>query len=212
MVFDLDGTLLDTLEDLTDSVNYMLDACGYPRRSLEFVRMAVGNGVRKLIERALPPAAAKLRTDECLSVFRAHYSENLDVKTAPYPGIMDVLDELCRRGIDVGVVSNKYDGAVKALCKKHFGARVPVAIGERPGIRRKPAPDSLLEALRTMGVEPADAVYVGDSDVDVETARNAGLKCIGVSWGFRPRQSLIAAGADAVVDDAASLIDAALAL
>ncbi len=110
------------------------------------------------------------------------------------------------------MVSNKYDGAVKALCRKHFGDNIPVAIGERPGIGKKPAPDSVLEAMRLLGADPRTTVYAGDSDVDVLTARNAGLKCVGVSWGFRPRESLVAAGADAVVDDAGALLDAAQAL
>lgn len=212
ILFDLDGTLLDTLDDLADSVNHMLETHGYPPRSREFVRMAVGNGVRNLVAQALPGGESAARVDECVAAFRAHYGKNLDNRTKPYPGVMDMLRELSARDIRAGVLSNKYDGAVRALCEKHFGGLTPVAIGERPGFGRKPAADNTLDALRRLGAPPEHAVYVGDSDVDVLTAHNAGLKCIGVSWGFRPRESLVLAGADAVVDDVAALIPAALAL
>ena len=212
MLFDLDGTLLDTLDDLAVSVNHMLERFGYPPRSRDFVRQAVGNGVRNLIVRALPEGEGAQRVEECLQAFRAHYSQNLDVRTRPYPGVMELLQLLKREGIACGVVSNKYDGAVAALCKKHFGDLVAVAIGERPGLGRKPEPGSALLALQLLGAERETTVYVGDSDVDVETARNAGLKCVGVSWGFRPRESLVQAGADWVIDDASQLLSAARSL
>ncbi len=208
IVFDLDGTLLDTLDDLTASVNHMLAQFGDPARSREFVRQAVGNGVRNLIVRALPGGEDAARVDESLAVFRAHYSEHLDVKTAPYPGVTDLLRTLKAAGIRIGVVSNKYDGAVAKLCERHFGDLVDVAAGEKPGVRRKPAPDSTLMAMDLLGAEAEHTLYVGDSDVDVETAHNAGLKCVAVSWGFRPRESLVAAGADAVIDEAAQFLDA----
>jgi phosphoglycolate phosphatase len=212
ILFDLDGTLLDTLDDLADSVNHMLGAFGYPLRSREYVREAVGNGVRKLIVRSLPEGEGAARVDECLNAFRAHYSQNLDNKTAPYPGVTDMLRAMKGKGISAGVVSNKYDGAVVALCEKHFGDLVQVAIGERPGVGRKPEPDSALLALELLGAKREEAVYVGDSDVDVATARNAGLKCVAVSWGFRPRESLMAAGPDAIVDEVSALLPAALSL
>lgn len=212
ILFDLDGTLLDTLDDLADSVNHMLGAFGYPPRSREYVRKAVGNGVKNLIVRSLPEGERSERVDECLNAFRAHYSQNLDNKTAPYPGVTDMLLELMEKGIRAGVVSNKYDGAVVALCKKHFGDLVQVAIGERPGLGRKPDPDSALLAMELLGALPEHTVYVGDSDVDVETARNAGLKCVAVSWGFRPRESLVVAGPDRIVDEVSALLPAALSL
>ena len=212
ILFDLDGTLLDTLDDLKDSVNHMLGTFGYPLRSREYVRQAVGNGVRNLMVRTLPEGEDAARVDECLNAFRAHYSKNMENKTCPYPGVMDMLRALKDEGISVGVVSNKYDGAVVALCQKHFENLVKVAIGERPGLGRKPSPDSALEAMRVLGSEAKETLYVGDSDVDVETARNAGLKCVGVSWGFRPRESLVQAGADVVIDDAGELLPAARAL
>ena len=212
ILFDLDGTLLDTLDDLTASVNHMLKSFGYPERSREFVRQAVGNGVRNLIVRSLPNGESAARVEECLAAFRAHYSKNLDVKTKPYPGVMDMLRALKDEGIACGVVSNKYDGAVAALCQRHFGDLIQVAIGERPGLGRKPSPDSAFEAMRVLGAERETTVYSGDSDVDVKTASNAGLKCVAVSWGFRPRESLVDAGADAVVDEAAALLGAARSL
>jgi phosphoglycolate phosphatase len=209
ILFDLDGTLLDTLDDLSDSVNHMLQSCGYPLRSREYVRQAVGNGVRNLIVQSLPGGEDASRVDECLAVFRAHYSQNLDVKTRPYPGVMEMLRAVKDEGIATGVVSNKYDGAVAKLCQKHFGDLVEVAIGERPGVGRKPAPDSALMAMRQLGTSREETLYVGDSDVDVETAHNAGLKCVGVSWGFRPRESLNQAGAEVVIDEASALLQAA---
>lgn len=212
ILFDLDGTLLDTLDDLMDSVNHMLGAFGYPPRSREYVREAVGNGVKNLIVRSLPEGERSERVEECLSAFRAHYSRNLDNKTAPYPGVTGMLRELMEKGIRAGVVSNKYDGAVVALCKKHFGDLVQVAIGERPGLGRKPEPDSALLAMELLGASREHTVYMGDSDVDVETARNAGLKCVAVSWGFRPRESLVAAGPDMIVDEVSALLPAALSL
>ena len=212
VLFDLDGTLLDTLDDLAASVNHMLTTFGYPARSREFVRQAVGNGVRNLIVRSLPEGEDAARVDECLAAFRAHYSEHLDERTKPYPGVIEMLEALKASGVAAGVVSNKYDGAVAALCKRHFGDLVTVAIGERPGMGRKPNPDSALLAMRLMGAEKETTVYAGDSDVDVETAHNAGLKCVGVSWGFRPRESLVQAGADAVIDEVSALPAAARAL
>ena len=208
ILFDLDGTLLDTLDDLTASVNHMLVSCGCPVRSRDFVRQAVGNGVKNLIVKTLPDGENPARVDECLSAFRAHYSNNLDVQTRPYPGVMALLCALKDAGIKVGVVSNKYDGAVKALCEKHFGSLVEVAIGEQTGFPKKPAPDSTLHAMRLLGAARENTLYVGDSDVDVTTARNAGLKCIGVSWGFRPRESLVEAGADVVIGDASEMMEA----
>ena len=212
ILFDLDGTLLDTLDDLKDSVNHMLGAFGYPPRSREYVREAVGNGVRNLIIRSLPEGEGAERVEECLNAFRAHYSQNLDNKTAPYPGVTDMLRAMKEQGVSAGVVSNKYDGAVAALCEKHFGDLIQVAIGERPGVGRKPEPDSVLYALELLGAKREEAVYVGDSDVDVETARNAGLRCVAVSWGFRPRESLLAAGPDKIVDAVSALLPAALSL
>ncbi len=200
ILFDLDGTLLDTLDDLHAACNYALAAVGEPCRSREEVRRFVGNGIGKLLERAIPGGTAHPRYEEALALLQRYYQAHDRVKTAPYEGVLPLLDALAERGYRMGVVSNKPDGPVKALCNAYFGGRITVAIGERAGIRRKPAPDTALEALRGLGADPASALYVGDSEVDIATARNAGLPCLSVTWGFRDRDALIAAGATALAD------------
>lgn len=199
-VFDLDGTLLNTLDDLADSTNYALSCYGYPRRTLEEVRRFVGNGVAKLIARAMPDGATEEETARCLAVFRAHYLTNMRNKTGPYPGILSLLDRLNEAGIPVAVVSNKFDDAVKRLCHHYFGDRVPVAIGESATVRKKPAPDSALAALDALHIPADRAVYIGDSDVDIQTAKAAGMDCISVTWGFRDADFLLANGAQRLVD------------
>ncbi len=205
VIFDLDGTLLDTLDDLADSVNYALSLHGLPERSREETRSFVGNGVGRLLHLAVPAGTAPELEARCLSVFRAHYLNNMENKTAPYPGVLKLLDALTARRIPFAVVSNKFDGAVKGLCTDYFGGRVPVAIGESQGVARKPAPDTVFRALEELGAETAGAVYVGDSDVDIQTARNAGLPCLSVSWGFRSRAFLQANGAERIVDSVQDL-------
>lgn len=198
-VFDLDGTLLNTLQDLADSTNYALAVNGLPGRSLEEVRCFVGNGVGKLIARAVPEGTPEALTAKCLSDFRAHYFINMENKTAPYPGIMEMLSRLGQAGFHLAIVSNKFDSAVKGLCQTYFDGLIPVAIGESQGVERKPAPDTVFKALKELGVSAEGAVYIGDSDVDIATARNAGLPCISVSWGFRDRDFLLAHGATEIV-------------
>lgn len=200
VIFDLDGTLLNTLEDLTDSVNFALRTCGYPPRTIEEVRAFVGNGVGLLVERSVPAGTTAGETERCLSVFKEHYARNMRNKTRPYDGILPLLRELRESGRKLAIVSNKFDAAVKELRDDLFAAEIPVAIGESATVRRKPAPDTVWEALRELGAEKESAVYVGDSDVDVQTAHNAGLPCIGVTWGFRGREVLQSAGADRIVD------------
>ncbi|MCD8341941.1 MAG: HAD-IA family hydrolase [Clostridiales bacterium] len=200
ILFDLDGTLLNTLDDLHTACNYALAAVGEPARSREEVRQFVGNGLGKLLERAIPGGAAHPRFREALALLQRYYRAHDRVQTAPYEGMLPLLDALVEQGYRLGVVSNKPDGPVKALCSAYFGDRISVAIGERSGIRRKPAPDTALEALRVLGADPAFALYVGDSEVDIATARNAGLPCLSVTWGFRDRDALIAAGATALAD------------
>ncbi len=204
-VFDLDGTLLNTLEDLAHSANHALKVCGFPPRTVEEVRAFVGNGVGLLIRRAVPPGTAPEAEAECLAQFRAHYLHNMANKTAPYPGILPLLDHLQAAGVATAVVSNKFDRAVKDLCRDYFGLRIPVAIGERPGVARKPAPDTVLRALEELGAPREGAVYIGDSDVDIETARAAGLPCISVSWGFRDIPFLLAHGARTIAHTPAEL-------
>lgn len=198
-IFDLDGTLLATLDDLAASVNYALRQCGMPEHTTDDVRRFVGNGVRLLMERAVPGGEGNPRFDEAFGIFRQHYMEHSLDTTRPYDGITGLLAELRRRGKRVAVVSNKFYAATGELCRHFFGDYVEVAIGEREGIRRKPAPDTVMEALRQLGVGRQGAVYIGDSDVDVATARNSGLPCISVLWGFRDKEFLIKNGAQTFV-------------
>ncbi|WP_186564877.1 HAD family hydrolase [Lawsonibacter celer] len=197
-IFDLDGTLLNTLQDLADSTNYALSLHGLPRRTLEEVRCFVGNGVAQLISRAVPEDTPPELEARCLADFRAHYLLNMENKTAPYPGVLALLDALEAHGIRRAVVSNKFDSAVKGLCQTYFADRIPVAIGESQGVARKPAPDTVFRALEELGVPGGRAVYIGDSDVDIATAQNAGVPCISVSWGFRSRAFLLEHGASAI--------------
>jgi phosphoglycolate phosphatase len=204
-VFDLDGTLLNTLEDLADSANYALSLNHFPTHDVDAIRRFVGNGVGLLIHRAVPPGTPPELEAKCLADFRAHYLVNMEHKTAPYPGILSMLEHLQSAGIAAAVVSNKFDSAVKGLCQDYFGQRIAVAIGESQGIAKKPAPDTVLRALEELGVEKQQAVYIGDSDVDIATARNAGLPCISVSWGFRDIPFLQAHGAQTIVNTPAQL-------
>ncbi|MGG6545099.1 UNVERIFIED_CONTAM: HAD family hydrolase [Prevotella sp. 15_C9] len=194
-VFDLDGTLLETLNDLAASTNYALRTCRMPEHSVEEVRMFVGNGVKKLMERAVPDGKENPMFEKVLSLFRSHYLEhNLDT-TQPYNGIPELLSELNKRGKKLAIVSNKFDAATKDLAKHFFADTIEVAIGERENIRKKPAPDTVLEALRQLGASKSGAVYIGDSDVDIMTAKNSGLPCASVLWGFRDKDFLIRHGA-----------------
>ena len=199
-IFDLDGTLLDTLQDLADSANYALALHHLPARTVEEVRQFVGNGVGLLIRRAVPAGTAEELERQVLRDFRAHYLVNMENKTAPYPGIPELLDALGAAGVPTAVVTNKFDGAVKGLCQNYFGDRIGAAIGVSQGVARKPAPDTVFRALAELGMPREGAVYVGDSDVDIETAKNAGLPCISVSWGFRSRSFLTEHGARTIAD------------
>ena len=190
-IFDLDGTLLSSLADLAASCNYALRTNGMPERTLDEVRRFVGNGVKKLMERATPDGLQNPLFDKTLADFRQHYMKhNLDT-TCPYEGVMPMLEELQRRGKKVAVVSNKFYAATQELCHHFFGDLVTVAIGEREDIRKKPAPDTVIEALRQLNATAEESVYIGDSDVDIDTARNAGMPCISVLWGFRDKDFLI---------------------
>lgn len=200
MIFDLDGTVLDTLEDLAVSTNYALAQHGFPQRSIDEVRRFVGNGIGKLIERAVPDNTALEKIQAVLETFKQHYGEHCANRTRPYDGIMELLDDLKERKIQTAVVSNKADFAVQELCERYFPGRFDFVVGEREGIRRKPCPDSVNEVLRTLHAEAQEAVYVGDSDVDVDTAANAGMDMIGVSWGFRGRAFLTEHGAVRIAD------------
>ncbi len=200
VIFDLDGTILDTLEDLADSVNFALVQWGYPQRTLNEVRCFVGNGIRKLMERAVPEGTDVPAIDRVHQTFTEHYKVHCADKTKPYAGIMELLKTLRDAGVKTAVVSNKADYGVQELCSQYFPGMFDFAVGERTGILRKPAPDSVNEVLRTLQVDRRDAVYIGDSEVDVETAVNAGMDHIIVTWGFRERGFLAERGAKRFVD------------
>ncbi|MBQ7180663.1 MAG: HAD-IIIA family hydrolase [Bacteroidaceae bacterium] len=195
IIFDLDGTLLDTLEDLYLSVNHAMYSCGFPQRTLSEVRNFVGNGVRLLIHRAVPQGTPQPQKEACFQLFRAHYVQHCQDHTRPYPGIQEMLATLKKEGYRMGIVSNKLQAGVTELHEAWFRETIDVAVGESEGIRRKPAPDMVQHALRQLGSPATEAVYVGDSDVDLETARQAGMPCISVLWGFRERAFLSAHGA-----------------
>lgn len=194
-IFDLDGTLLNTLHDLTVSCNYALTKHNMPERTIGEVRKFVGNGVKKLMERAIPNGLQHPEFAETYEDFRQHYLIHSLDTTKPYPGVLEMLENLHDRGKKLAIVSNKFYDATRELCKHFFGDYVTVAIGEREDIRKKPAPDTVMEAFKQLGVANKDAVYIGDSDVDVATARNSGMPCISVLWGFRDKDFLIEHGA-----------------
>ena len=217
-IFDLDGTLLDTLGDLAASTNYALRMHGMPEHSVDDVRRFVGNGVRKLMERAIPDGQANPLFEETFASFRQHYMAHSLDTTKPYDGISETLEALKRRGCRLAVVSNKMMAATQELCRHFFPDTIEVAIGEHEaeGIRKKPAPDTVFAALDALGLPrpvPGDlrasaafAAYVGDSDVDIETAANAGLPCISVLWGFRDRDFLIQHGAKTFISTPSELL------
>jgi len=207
-IFDLDGTLLDTLGDLAASVNYALRMHRMPEHSIDDVRRFVGNGVRKLMERAIPEGAENSDFEVTFATFRQHYMTHSLDTTKPYEGIPETLEALKAKGCHLAVVSNKMMAATQDLCRHFFPDTIEVAIGENEaaGIRKKPAPDTVFEALRQLGVGQEGAVYVGDSDVDIETARNSGLPCISVLWGFRDRDFLLQHGAKTLISSPSELL------
>lgn len=206
VIFDLDGTLLNTLEDLTDAVNAALQAYELPVRSIEEVRNFVGNGIRNLMLRAVGKEDYP-QFEELFAFFRTYYAENYNCKTCPYGDILELLETLKKRQIKMAIVSNKVDTAVKSLSDQYFSDYIELAIGEREGIRRKPAPDSLNEVLSTLGISKEEALYVGDSDVDIQTAENANMRCISVSWGFRDAKFLKEHGAEHIIKKPMELLE-----
>lgn len=196
VIFDLDGTLLDTLEDLTNALNHALRECGYPEHTMNDVREFVGDGVGMLVQRALPPErdGDPDAYELTLQAFKRCYALHNNDVTAPYPGVPELIAALQARGTALAVVSNKNDPNVQALCRRYFPT-VALAAGEREGVRRKPAPDTLLYVIKALNADPKHTLYVGDSEVDLETARNAGVDCASVLWGFRSEKRLLAAGA-----------------
>ncbi len=204
VLFDLDGTLLDTLEDLRDGVNVVLARRGYPQHTLEEIRDYVGNGAGVLIRRALPEGTEETEIREVLAEYKDWYRVHYCTKTHPYPGVAELLDTLAAAGVKMAVVSNKPDAVTKELAKKFFPG-LP-AFGQRDDVPRKPEPQMVWKALETLGVGREQACYVGDSEVDVATAKNAGLPAVLVSWGFRTEEQLRAAGAETITATAAELL------
>lgn len=205
ILWDLDGTLLSTLDDIAESVNVSLSAFGFPTHSRERIRSFVGNGVYKLIARAVPAGTDAASETAVREYFQKHYAEHANDTTAPYPGILPLLAELKEAGVKMAVVSNKPDFATKDLVRQHFGDLISAAVGGRDGVPVKPAREMVQLGLDALGVTAENAVYVGDSEVDVQTAKNAGMRGIFVDWGFRDESVLRDAGAETVAHDADGL-------
>ena len=210
VIFDLDGTLLDTLCDLHAAVNFALAQEGFGQRTLDEVRSYVGSGAYVLFERALP-GEARPRVEACVEAFKGYYSTHVNVYTRPYPGVPEMLERLRAAGIRTGVCSNKFDAAVRLLCEAHFGALLDDFAGEGVNMPKKPAPDGCRRLMEKWGTGRAETLYAGDRDVAVQTARNAWLDCASVTWGFCPRTALQAAGATRYFASADALADYILA-
>ncbi|MDD6762545.1 MAG: HAD family hydrolase [Clostridiales bacterium] len=207
IIFDLDGTLLNTLEDLAASVNYAMRECGFAERTTDEVRRFVGNGVHVLIRRAAPKDITEEQYWDAYNHFEKHYAVHHRDKTAPYDGITELLTELKKRGYSLSIVSNKIDFAVKALREEFFSGLIDVAVGDCEDTANKPAPDMVHKAMRQLGAEPEGCIYVGDTDVDIETAQNAEMPCISVSWGFRSREELVGYGAEMIADKPSDILN-----
>lgn len=207
VIFDLDGTLLNTLEDLKDSVNFALGEAGMPLRSMEEIRRFVGNGVMRLMELSVPEGKENPEFDKVFEAFKKYYSLHCNDKTGLYDHVEELLRELKSRGYKMAIVSNKYYDAVQELKEQYFAEYIQVAIGEKAGINRKPAPDTVIEALKMLESTRESAVYVGDSEVDIATAKNALMDCISVTWGFRTKEEQQKAGGKVFVDDPLEILD-----
>lgn len=205
VIFDLDGTLLNTLGDLASSVNFALRECGYPERTVDEVRSFIGNGVIMLMRRSVPKGTNEADEKACFEKFRAYYLEHMEDTTAPYDGVNELIEKLSARGIKTAVVSNKLDAGVKGLCEKYFPG-LTCAFGVNDESERKPAPANVFKALSKLGVKKDEALYVGDSEVDVQTAQNAGLEMVGVTWGYRSRETLVSSGANHIVEKPEELL------
>lgn len=205
IIFDLDGTLLNSIEDLANSVNYALKTLGFENRSIEEVKSFVGNGVEMLVKRALPAGVDEATFSRCRVLQREYYNEHKMDNTKAYDGIMELLAQLRAKGLLIGIVSNKYSTAVEALAEDIFKGYIDVAIGTNENIAKKPLPDGVYKAIEVLGVQKHEVVYVGDSEVDVQTARNAGIDIVGVSWGYRDRKVLEDMGVINIADNSTEL-------
>ncbi len=207
VIFDMDGTILNTLEDLKNATNYSLRQFGMPERSLEEVRMFVGNGIRKLVERAVPAGTSEEKIAQVFDVFLEYYEIHSADNTSPYPGILELVEKLKKSGIKTAVSTNKADVPAQELGREYFNGIFDLIVGQQDGLKVKPAPDSVNKILSILDIQKKDAIYIGDSDVDVQTAKNSGLDFIGVSWGFRGREFLEKNGAKNIVDNANEILD-----
>ena len=207
VLFDMDGTILDTLQDLAGSVNWALRACGLPERSFGEVRLFLGSGIFNLIRRSVPEGTPKEKEDEVRTVYKTHYEQHCSDTTKPFDGIPRVMEELRRRGYKLACVSNKPDDDVARLAEQHFSGLLDDWSGPLPGMPIKPAPDLCDRILDRAGLTRAEAVYVGDTEVDIETARNAGMDCIVCAWGFRDEDLLKKNGAKTIIHRPEELLD-----
>lgn len=200
VIFDLDGTLLNSLDDLHTCVNVMLDRYGMPLRTLEEIRSFVGNGIERLLELSVPQGRDNVHYEQIVKEYKEYYGIHCNDVTMPYPQIPELLQTLKERGYKLAITSNKNIEATKRLAQLHFPQYMDVAMGAKDGIRKKPAPDMVLETMKELGSKPEECVFVGDSEVDILTAKNTGIPCISVDWGFRTREELLAAGAEVIIE------------
>ena len=207
VIFDLDGTLIDTLEDLKDSINFALEQHGMPERSLEEVRTFVGNGVKKLVFRSVPENTSEELRESCLKAFKAHYITNSMNKTRPYNGICELIKKLKEKGVKLAVVTNKTQDAADAIMNEFFKDDFEIIIGQIDGVAQKPQPDGVWYAIEKLGASKQNSVYIGDSEVDCLTAKNSGIPIIGVTWGFRGRKVLEENNADYIVDSPEEILN-----
>lgn len=207
IIFDLDGTLLNTAKDLEIALNYALRSHNFPEKTETETLALLGNGIDALVAGALPQGRQNPDFEPVFATFKTYYSAHLNDYTAPYPGIIPLLQELRRRGVKMGIVSNKFDEGVKALATKFFGGLIDYAQGVSNTVKKKPAPDAVFALIAAQNAATEPNIYVGDSEVDIETAQNAGLPCISVSWGFRTRDALLQHGAQTVIDRPEELLE-----
>jgi len=206
-IFDMDGTILDTLEDLADTMNYCLSVHDMPLRTIAEIKSFVGNGIHKIVERSVPTGTSNELIEELFLQFNEYYKGHCSIKTKPYSGIVELLEYLNKKGCNIAVVSNKADYAVSKLCDEYFGNLIGYSVGAKEGQRKKPYPDSVFDVLNFFNTELSDSVYIGDSEVDIETAKNAGIDLVAVSWGFREKYYLNSLGANLIIDDPKEFIE-----
>lgn len=207
IIFDMDGTLLNTLEDLTDSVNFALGKFSMKLRTIEEIRSFIGNGVNMLVKRSVPAGTDSETTEKVFACFREHYLKNMRNKTAPYEGVREMLESLKKSGYKTGVVSNKLDSAVKELCDELFPSLITSAQGAKGESDRKPNPENVFRCMEETGSKKENCLYVGDSEVDVQTAQNAGIKCLCVLWGYRDKEFLSSFGADSFIEKPSEIFE-----